>query len=95
MNIPYFLGWCVYRALYQFYFRWRVYNPERVPLEGGVILASNHASYPGPAPGGLGHAARHQLPGAGESVPLPGHGLGLAPVAGRCRWIAMAAGRRD
>jgi 1-acyl-sn-glycerol-3-phosphate acyltransferase len=27
------------------YFRWRVYNAERVPLEGGVILASNHASF--------------------------------------------------
>jgi 1-acyl-sn-glycerol-3-phosphate acyltransferase len=28
-----------------FYFRWRVFNPERVPLTGPVILASNHASY--------------------------------------------------
>jgi len=27
------------------YFRWRVYHPERVPLTGPVILASNHASY--------------------------------------------------
>jgi 1-acyl-sn-glycerol-3-phosphate acyltransferase len=45
VNIPYFIGWSAYRALYQVYFRWRVYNAERVPLEGGVILASNHASY--------------------------------------------------
>ena len=45
MNIPYFIGWCGYRALFKFYFRWRVYNAERVPLEGGVILAANHASY--------------------------------------------------
>lgn len=45
MNIPYFIGWCAYRALFKFYFGWRVYNAERVPLEGGVILASNHASY--------------------------------------------------
>jgi 1-acyl-sn-glycerol-3-phosphate acyltransferase len=45
MNVVYFLGWCCFRALYQFYFRWRVYNPERVPLEGGVILAANHASF--------------------------------------------------
>jgi 1-acyl-sn-glycerol-3-phosphate acyltransferase len=45
MNIPYFIGWCGFRALYKFYFGWRVYNPERVPLEEGVILASNHASF--------------------------------------------------
>jgi 1-acyl-sn-glycerol-3-phosphate acyltransferase len=45
MNIPYFIGWCGYRALFKLYFRWRVYNSERVPLEGGVILAANHASY--------------------------------------------------
>ena len=48
MNIPYFIGWCSYRAAFKFYFRWRVYNPERVPLQGGVILASNHASYVDP-----------------------------------------------
>jgi 1-acyl-sn-glycerol-3-phosphate acyltransferase len=45
MNIVYFIGWCGYRALFKLYFRWRVYNSERVPLEGGVILAANHASY--------------------------------------------------
>jgi 1-acyl-sn-glycerol-3-phosphate acyltransferase len=45
MNFVYRLGWLGYRALFRFYFRWRVYNAERVPLAGGVILASNHASY--------------------------------------------------
>src|SRR5450759_5018249 len=45
MNVLYFIGWCGYRALFKLYFRWRVYNAERVPLDGGVILASNHASY--------------------------------------------------
>jgi 1-acyl-sn-glycerol-3-phosphate acyltransferase len=45
MNVPYFIGWCAFRALYKLYFRWRVYNAERVPIEGGVILASNHASF--------------------------------------------------
>jgi 1-acyl-sn-glycerol-3-phosphate acyltransferase len=45
MNLAYFLGWCFFRALFKVYFRWRVYNVERVPLEGPVILASNHASY--------------------------------------------------
>lgn len=45
MNPVYFLGWICFRALYKFYFGWRVYNAERVPLHGPVILASNHASY--------------------------------------------------
>ncbi len=45
MNVPYFIGWCAFRALYKFYFGWRVYNAERVPLKGAVILASNHTSY--------------------------------------------------
>jgi 1-acyl-sn-glycerol-3-phosphate acyltransferase len=45
MNIPYFIGWCAFRALFKFYFRWQVYNAERVPLEGAVILAPNHASF--------------------------------------------------
>ncbi len=45
MNLLYFLGWCGYRTLFKLYFRWRVYNAERVPRQGAVILASNHASY--------------------------------------------------
>ena len=44
MNAIYFLGWCFFRTAYKFYFGWRVYNPERVPVRGPVILASNHAS---------------------------------------------------
>jgi 1-acyl-sn-glycerol-3-phosphate acyltransferase len=45
MNVAYFIGWCGYRAVFKLYFHWRVYNAERVPLEGAVILASNHASF--------------------------------------------------
>ncbi|HSU54138.1 MAG TPA: lysophospholipid acyltransferase family protein [Candidatus Dormibacteraeota bacterium] len=45
MNPVYFVGWFSFRLLYKFYFGWRVYNAERVPLNGPVILASNHASY--------------------------------------------------
>jgi len=48
MNPLYFLGWVLFRGIYKFYFGCRVYNPERVPLEGPVILASNHASYVDP-----------------------------------------------
>ena len=45
MNLSYRLGWLFFRTMYAVYFRWRVFNPERVPLTGGVILASNHASF--------------------------------------------------
>ena len=45
MKLPYYLGWVSFRALYKFYFGWRVYNPERVPLQGPVILAANHSSF--------------------------------------------------
>lgn len=45
MNFSYRLGWTFFRVMFATYFRWRVYNPERVPQTGGVILAANHASY--------------------------------------------------
>jgi len=44
MNLAYRISWCVFRLGYATYFRWRVYNPERVPLRGSVVLAANHAS---------------------------------------------------
>ena len=45
MNPSYRVGWLLFRALFATYFRWKVYNPERVPLTGPVILAANHASF--------------------------------------------------
>lgn len=45
MNPSYFIGWCLFRFVYATYFRWRVFHPERVPLTGPVILASNHLSF--------------------------------------------------
>jgi 1-acyl-sn-glycerol-3-phosphate acyltransferase len=45
MNPVYLAGWSFFRTVCQVYFRWHVYNAERVPLRGPVILASNHASY--------------------------------------------------
>jgi 1-acyl-sn-glycerol-3-phosphate acyltransferase len=45
MKPVYHLGWLVSRAVFRLYFHWRVLHPERVPEEGPVILASNHASY--------------------------------------------------
>lgn len=45
MPFVYWLGWSCFRLMFALLFRWRVYNPERVPKKGGVILASNHASF--------------------------------------------------
>lgn len=45
MNPVYFLGWVSFRALYRFYFGCSFYNAERVPEQGPVIIASNHASF--------------------------------------------------
>lgn len=44
MNLSYRIAWCFFHTAFAIYFRWKVYNPERLPREGGVILASNHAS---------------------------------------------------
>lgn len=45
MNPSYFAAWVGFRLIYKVYFHLRVYNGERVPSRGPVILASNHASF--------------------------------------------------
>jgi len=93
MNLSYRLGWSFFRAMFAVYFRWSVFNPERVPLTGGVILASNHASFLDPPLVGSGlhrdinYLARESLfrfPGIGallrswNSVPVDRDGGGAA-----------------
>jgi 1-acyl-sn-glycerol-3-phosphate acyltransferase len=93
MNPSYRLGWLGFRAMFAGYFRWRVFNPERVPLKGGVIIASNHASFLDPPLVGSGlkrdinYLARESLfrfPGVGallrswNSVPVDRDGGGAA-----------------
>src|SRR5580693_5363871 len=74
MNLAYRLGWLMFRTMMSTYFRWRVFNPENVPLHGGVILASNHASFIDPPLVGSGvHRAINYL--ARESLfRFPGFG---------------------
>lgn len=45
MTKCYRIGWSFFRGVFATYFHWKVFNAERVPLDGPVILASNHASY--------------------------------------------------
>jgi 1-acyl-sn-glycerol-3-phosphate acyltransferase len=45
MGLVYRMGWQFFRCVFTTYFRWHYYNPERVPLSGSVILASNHSSF--------------------------------------------------
>jgi 1-acyl-sn-glycerol-3-phosphate acyltransferase len=58
MNFSYRMGWRSFRFVFRYYFRWRVFYPERVPPRGPVILASNHASYIDPPLVGAG-VTRH------------------------------------
>lgn len=41
----YFLNWIFFLSLFKVLFRLKVYGRSNVPRAGGVILASNHASY--------------------------------------------------
>jgi len=85
MKPVYRLTWIAARAYYALWHRWRVFNPERVPPTGPVILAANHASYLDPPligsglPRAINYLARDTLfrfPGFGAYL----RGLNVVPV---------------
>jgi 1-acyl-sn-glycerol-3-phosphate acyltransferase len=96
MNLAYRISWWVFRLAFATYFRWRVYNPERVPLAGPVVLAANHASILDPPAIGaalkraLNYLARDTL----FSVPVLGWLLRLWEVVPVDRDGGGAAGLR-
>lgn len=45
MKFHYWLCWCLLRAIFSTYFRWRIIGEEQVPKRGALIFASNHASF--------------------------------------------------
>jgi 1-acyl-sn-glycerol-3-phosphate acyltransferase len=47
-NLSYRIARVVLRNLFSAYFQGRILHPERVPLEGPVLLASNHVSFADP-----------------------------------------------
>ncbi|MBI4324740.1 MAG: 1-acyl-sn-glycerol-3-phosphate acyltransferase [Chloroflexi bacterium] len=48
MKFIYYVAWMLFRVIFAGYFRRRVFNVERVPLSGPLILAANHASFMDP-----------------------------------------------
>ncbi len=78
----YSAGWCLSRIVFATYFRWRVFNPERVPKKGGALLLSNHASFLDPL-----------LVGSGTHPPvyfLARKTLFDVPLFGRLIWAVHA-----
>jgi 1-acyl-sn-glycerol-3-phosphate acyltransferase len=52
----------MFRTVFSVYFRWKIYNHERVPLQGPAILAANHTSYLDPPVVGVAvHRTIHYL----------------------------------
>ena len=48
MRLGYYLLWHFFRILFRIGFARRIYHVERVPSQGPVLIAANHASFMDP-----------------------------------------------
>lgn len=107
MNLPYYLGWRLARTAAATYFRGRAYHAERVPAQGPVILAANHASFIDPPLIGAAlkrdihylaraslfrHRAAHWLLRSWNSVPVERDGGGGAGLKAIFERLQAGAG---
>jgi 1-acyl-sn-glycerol-3-phosphate acyltransferase len=53
MKLPYWLGYQTFKTLARGFFNYRVVGAERLKLEGGALIVSNHASYVDPPAVGI------------------------------------------
>jgi hypothetical protein len=44
MHPFYFAVWGPGKIVFKLYFRWEIYGVEHIPLQGGGLIVSNHAS---------------------------------------------------
>lgn len=47
-GLSYKIAYLIFRCTYRVFFRRKIYHADRVPVEGPLILASNHASFVDP-----------------------------------------------
>jgi len=89
-NVVYVILWLLVNAVGRLFFRYRVVGRERVPKQGGVLIAANHASYVDiPF---MGAAVRRRMWFLGrQDLFLPG----LRPVVQWLGWIPIRQDRLD
>ena len=89
-NVVYGILWLLVNAVGRLFFRYRVVGRERVPKQGGVLIAANHASYVDiPF---MGAAVRRRMWFLGrQDLFLPG----LRPVVQWLGWIPIRQDRLD
>ena len=85
---PYWLLWILFRLLGLLLFRVQVIGAERIPREGGLLVAANHASYLDIPLLGSHFPRRMAFLGRQDLFPIPG-------FRWLCRWLGWIPIRHD